>query len=151
MLVEVLTPSESVCTLGVARMRTLRHASDLLDTTPPEKAAPMSENQNARLAGKRVLITGTAGGQGEAAQRLFLQQGASVVGCDLRPGAAEASAKALREEGYDARGYDLDLSDPDATAAWVESAATSLGGIDVLYNNAAGFGFSPFANMTLAL
>ena len=111
----------------------------------------MNETQNARLAGKRVLITGTAGGQGEAAQRLFVQQGAAVVGCDVRAGAAEASAKALREEGYDARGYDLDLSDPDATAAWVESAATSLGGIDVLYNNAAGFGFSPFANMTLTL
>ena len=60
----------------------------------------------------------------------------------MRPArrAAEASAKTLRAEGYDARGYDLDLSDPDATAAWVESGAASLGGIDVLYNNA---GISP--------
>ncbi|MDQ1513069.1 MAG: hypothetical protein QOC59_911, partial [Microbacteriaceae bacterium] len=100
----------------------------------------MSETQSARLAGKRVLITGTAGGQGEAAQRLFVQQGAAVVGCDLQPGAAEASAKALREEGFDARGYDVDLADADAAAAWVESAAADLGGVDVLYNNAAGFG-----------
>ncbi|MDT7577170.1 MAG: hypothetical protein QOH17_3503, partial [Pseudonocardiales bacterium] len=111
----------------------------------------MSETQSARLAGKRVLITGTAGGQGEAAQRLFVHQGAAVVGCDLQPGAAEASAKALRDEGFDARGYDVDLADADAAAAWVDSAAADLGGVDVLYNNAAGFGFSPFAHMTLDL
>jgi NAD(P)-dependent dehydrogenase (short-subunit alcohol dehydrogenase family) len=111
----------------------------------------MSENHNGRLAGKRVLITGTAGGQGEAAQRLFVQQGAAVIGCDLRPGAAELSAKTLRAQGYDARGFDLDLTDPEATAAWVETAAAELGGIDVLYNNAAGFGFSPFGTMTLDL
>lgn len=74
-----------------------------------------------------------------------------MIGCDLRAGAAEVSAKALRQQGYDARGYDLDLTDPDATAAWVETAVGDLGGIDVLYNNAAGFGFTPFARMTLDL
>jgi FlaA1/EpsC-like NDP-sugar epimerase len=31
-----------------------------------------------RLAGKRVLITGTGGGQGEAAQRLFARE---ATGC----------------------------------------------------------------------
>ena len=78
----------------------------------------MTENQNARLAGKRVLITGTAGGQGEAAQRLFVREGASVVGCDLRPGAAEASAKALREEGYDAGGVCIDRVEPREQERW---------------------------------
>jgi meso-butanediol dehydrogenase / (S,S)-butanediol dehydrogenase / diacetyl reductase len=101
-----------------------------------------------RLEGKRVLITGTAGGQGEAAQRLFAGEGARVVGCDLQDGAADKTATELREAGLDAEGDTVDLSDATAAGEWVESAAERLGGIDVLYNNAAGFGFAPFAEMT---
>lgn len=104
-----------------------------------------------RLAGKRVLLTGTAGGQGAAAQRLFAEHGARVVGCDVQTGAAEATAEELRAEGFAVEGRQVDLSDPEAAREWVESSAELLGGIDVLYNNAAGFGFAPFAEMTLDL
>jgi NAD(P)-dependent dehydrogenase (short-subunit alcohol dehydrogenase family) len=37
------------------------------------------------------------------------------------------------------------------TERWIEEAASKLGGIDVLYNNAAGYGFAPFAEMDLKL
>src|SRR5712692_3187495 len=104
-----------------------------------------------RLQGKRVLLTGTAGGQGAAAQRLFAEHGAHIAGCDVQPGAARATAEELRAEGFDVHGSDVDLSDPDAAREWVESSAAALGGIDVLYNNAAGFGFVPFAEMELEL
>lgn len=111
----------------------------------------LSRVHRGRLEGKRVLITGTAGGQGAAAQRLFAQHGAKVVGCDVQPGAAERSAEQCRADGLDARGFDVDLSDVAATASWVEGAAEELGGIDVLYNNGAGYGFAPFASMTQEL
>jgi NAD(P)-dependent dehydrogenase (short-subunit alcohol dehydrogenase family) len=104
-----------------------------------------------RLAGKRVLITGTAGGQGAAAQRLFAEHGASVAGCDVQAGAAEATTEELRAEGYPVTGSTVDLADAEAARAWVESSADELGAIDVLYNNAAGFGFAPFAEMTVDL
>lgn len=104
-----------------------------------------------RLEGKRVLLTGTAGGQGAAAQRLFAEHGARVSGCDVQPGAAERTAAELREEGLDVEGSTVDLGDPDAARDWVEASADRLGGIDVLYNNAAGFGFAPFADMSLEL
>ncbi|QII00323.1 SDR family oxidoreductase [Rhodococcoides fascians A21d2] len=104
-----------------------------------------------RLTGKRVLITGTAGGQGAAAQELFAREGATVVGCDLHAGTAEASAALLRDRGYDVHGYDVDLSDPDSAREWIEAGTVRLGGIDVLYNNAAGFGFAPFSDMTIDL
>ena len=104
-----------------------------------------------RLDGKRVLLTGTAGGQGAAAQRLFAEHGARVAGCDIQPGAAEATAAELRAEGFDVQGSSVDLCDADAAREWVESSAHSLGGIDVLYNNAAGFGFAPFDEMDLEL
>ncbi|SFO50066.1 NAD(P)-dependent dehydrogenase, short-chain alcohol dehydrogenase family [Pseudonocardia ammonioxydans] len=105
----------------------------------------------ARLSGKRVLITGTSSGQGEAAQRRFAEEGARVVGCSLQEGAAEKTAALLQDEGYDAQGSTVDLTDPVAARAWVERAAETLGGIDVLYNNAAGFAFAPFTDMTIDL
>jgi NAD(P)-dependent dehydrogenase (short-subunit alcohol dehydrogenase family) len=104
-----------------------------------------------RLKGKRVLITGTAGGQGAAAQELFAQEGARVVGCDVQPGAAESTAATCREKGYDVVGHTVDLADPVAAARWVDEAAEALGGIDVLYNNGAGHGFAPFEDITLDL
>jgi meso-butanediol dehydrogenase/(S,S)-butanediol dehydrogenase/diacetyl reductase len=102
-----------------------------------------------RLEGKRVLITGTAGGQGEAAQATFAREGARVVGCDVQDGAAQGTAAKLQSEGFDVTGHTVDLTDHEAAAAWVEGAAESLGGIVVLYNNAAGFAFAPFSEMTL--
>ncbi len=104
-----------------------------------------------RLEGKRVLLTGTAGGQGEAAQAMFAREGARVVGCDLQDGAAQRTAEVLQAEGHDVTGYTVDLADPDAAEKWVEDGVAQLGGIDVLYNNAAGYGFAPFAEMTLEM
>jgi NAD(P)-dependent dehydrogenase (short-subunit alcohol dehydrogenase family) len=102
-----------------------------------------------RLVGKRVLITGTGGGQGAAAQALFAREGADVVGCDVKEGAAEASAEALRNEGLAANGRTVDLADHEAAASWVGWGIDQLGGIDTLYNNAAGVAFAPFSEMTL--
>jgi len=104
-----------------------------------------------RLEGKRVLITGTAGGQGEAAPAMFAREGARIIGCDVQEGAAEKTADALRADGHDVTGFTVDLADAEAAARWVDESAERLGGIDVLYNNAAGAGFAPFAEMSLEL
>ena len=101
-----------------------------------------------RLAGKRVLITGTGGGQGAAAQRAFCEQGARVVGCDVLEGAAEKVADELRAEGFEAYGVTVDLSTPGAARTWVDGGVETLGGLDVLYNNAAATDFAPFERMT---
>jgi NAD(P)-dependent dehydrogenase (short-subunit alcohol dehydrogenase family) len=118
---------------------------------PTNQRADEPRSHDMRLAGKRVLITGTAGGQGDAAQALFAEAGARIVACDVQEGAAERTASALRAEGHDVTGHTVDLADPEAAAAFIEGAAEQLGGIDVLYNNAAGYGSSPFADMTLEL
>jgi meso-butanediol dehydrogenase / (S,S)-butanediol dehydrogenase / diacetyl reductase len=102
-----------------------------------------------RLAGKRVLLTGTGGGQGAVAQELFCKHGARVIGCDIRPDAAAATAAALSAQGLWAEGHEVDLADPEAARAWVESSIATLGGIDVLYNNASAPAIAPFAELTL--
>lgn len=123
-------------------------------STLPADAAPAlvpTPPSGGRLAGKRVLLTGTAGGQGEAAQAAFVREGARVAGCDVQDGAAEGTAAALAAEGFDVVGSTVDLADPAAAARWVDESAERLGGIDVLYNNAAGAGFAPFDDMSLDL
>ncbi len=72
-----------------------------------------------RFEGKRALVSGAAGGIGQAVVELLTDEGASVVGVDLR--AAEAVAP-------------CDVSDPGSVATAVESAIGSLGGLDVLVN-----------------
>ena len=104
--------------------------------------------ESSRLAGKRVLITGTGGGQGAAAQELFCQHGATVVGCDVTEGAAEESAAQLQAAGLAASGVTVDLADMDAARAWVTQGVEKMGGLDVLYNNAGASQFAPFADMT---
>lgn len=105
----------------------------------------------ARLDGKRVLITGTGGGQGRAALELFVREGARVVGCDLQPGTAEAVAEDLRNSGFDAFGATVDLTVDAQAQTWVEESADRLGGIDVVYNNAAHAAFASFSEMTFNL
>jgi NAD(P)-dependent dehydrogenase (short-subunit alcohol dehydrogenase family) len=80
------------------------------------------------LDDKVVLITGTAGGQGAAAAKLFTEAGATVVGCDVKdaPGVAR-----------------VDLTDEDAVRAWIDEAAARHGRVDVLYANAGATRFSP--------
>jgi NAD(P)-dependent dehydrogenase (short-subunit alcohol dehydrogenase family) len=102
-----------------------------------------------RLDGKVALITGTAGGQGAAAARLFAAEGATVVGCDLDADRARAVAVEIGEAGGDMHLMaPVDLADHEAAAAWVARAMSAAGGIDILYNNASAPRVGPFAEMT---
>jgi meso-butanediol dehydrogenase/(S,S)-butanediol dehydrogenase/diacetyl reductase len=102
-----------------------------------------------RLDGKVALITGTAGGQGAAAARLFASEGATVMGCDLDAERAEAVAAEVRAGGGEMHSTaPVDLADPDAAKAWVEGAAERAGGIDVVYNNASAPRVGPFAELS---
>src|SRR5947209_5562544 len=92
-----------------------------------------------RLEGKRVFITGTAGGQGRAAAELFAAEGATVVGCDLQD--HELPAGETRAP--------VDLADPDAVARWIDWGVGAAGGIDVLYNNASAPRVGPWDELTL--
>ena len=101
------------------------------------------------LTGKRALITGTGRGQGEVIQRIFSSMGASVVGCDIRSGSAEATAASLFDAGHKVYGKTVDLGDPEAAAEWVNWGARQLGGFDVLFNNASKPIMEPFGAISL--
>lgn len=69
----------------------------------------------------RVLLTGPAGGVGEATRAALRARGARVVGIDRRAGDGILSA---------------DLRDPASVRRAVAEAVDALGGLDVLVNNA---------------
>lgn len=90
-----------------------------------------------RLAGKVALITGVGGGMGATAASMFCAEGARVVGCDLSVEGAAATEAVVRAEGGEITCTGgVDLGDAEAARAWVDAAAATYDGVDVLYNNA---------------
>ncbi|MER7006816.1 SDR family oxidoreductase [Dactylosporangium sp. NPDC000555] len=80
-----------------------------------------------RFAGKVVLVTGAARGQGAAEARRFAAEGATVIGCDVHDSA----------EIGDGVGYArLDVSSRAAWAGVVADVVGEHGRLDVLVNNA---------------
>jgi NAD(P)-dependent dehydrogenase (short-subunit alcohol dehydrogenase family) len=94
------------------------------------------------LDDRRIFITGLSRGIGRATARLFLAEGASVLGCARDEARLAATRAALLEEaGEDAAArfdaFPLDLARPDAPARAAEWIAARWGALDVLVNNAA--------------
>ncbi|NBW07719.1 MAG: SDR family oxidoreductase [Caulobacteraceae bacterium] len=86
------------------------------------------------LAGKVVIVTGGAGGIGEAITRSFIAQKAKVGFLDIDV----TRGKRLEAElGADARFVTCDLTDIPALKAAIQTVRDAFGPIDVLINNAA--------------
>jgi meso-butanediol dehydrogenase / (S,S)-butanediol dehydrogenase / diacetyl reductase len=97
-----------------------------------------------RLAGKVALISGTARGQGRVAALRFAAEGATVVGGDLlADDAAETAALVTAAGGTMLDAGRLDVTDEASVAAWVASAESAYGRVDVLYANAGAVRFGP--------
>lgn len=87
-----------------------------------------------RLEDKRVLVTGSHRGTGEATARAFAAEGATVIVHGLEPGQAETVAESIVDGGGKALAVSGELTS-DAGADRVAEAATAHGGVDVLVNN----------------
>lgn len=86
------------------------------------------------LEGATVIVTGGAGGIGEAITRAFVAQGARVGVLDLDNARGEALAKALSPSVEFVR---CDVTDIPALRAAIEQVRARFGPIGVLINNAA--------------
>jgi 3-oxoacyl-[acyl-carrier protein] reductase len=94
----------------------------------------------AAFSGKRVLVAGGSKGIGRAIALGFAAQGAAVSVCARGAEPLEATRAEIAAQGVAAHARPTDLARAEEVAAWVEQAAAALGGIDVLVNNASGFG-----------
>jgi NAD(P)-dependent dehydrogenase (short-subunit alcohol dehydrogenase family) len=82
-----------------------------------------------RFSGEPVLITGGAGGMGEAMARRLASSGARVAIVDLKPDAVADTAVRLRDEGLDVIGVAADTTDEESMAAAVEEAVGHFGSL----------------------
>lgn len=87
------------------------------------------------LKGINALVTGGSKGIGLAIAELFAIEGANVAICARNAEDVSKAAAGLTAKGVRAQGSAVDVGDPDALKAWVDGAATALGGVDILVCN----------------
>ncbi len=89
------------------------------------------------LRDKVALVTGGSAGIGLATARTFLEEGARVAICARGEARLQAAAAELRKlPGARVFARACDVRQPEQVRAWVDGAASELGGVDVLVNNA---------------
>ena len=93
------------------------------------------------IEGQRVLVTAGADGIGKHIVKSFRDGGARVHTCDI----SEEALETCRDEMPDVGVSLCDVSDDDAVGRMFEDVAETLGGLDVLVNNAGIAG--PIANL----
>lgn len=98
------------------------------------------------LDGKTAIVTGAARGQGAAAARRFVDEGARVVIADVLDEQGKELADSL---GASAVYRHLDVSDEADWAAVVDEAVESMDGVHVLVNNAGILRFAALPDMPL--
>jgi NAD(P)-dependent dehydrogenase (short-subunit alcohol dehydrogenase family) len=104
--------------------------------------------------GKRALVTGGGRGIGRAIALAFAQQGADVAIAARGRDELEHVAGEIRALGRKASVHLVDMGDTPKAVEMVDAAARSLGGLDVLVNNAGGItemagSIGPLAGTTL--
>jgi 3-oxoacyl-[acyl-carrier protein] reductase len=94
------------------------------------------------FTGKKAIVCGGSRGIGRAIALGFAQCGGNVSICARDPMALEETRAEIAKLGHKAHAMSADLSKGDAVRGYAKAAATALGGVDFLVNNASGFGAS---------
>ena len=94
------------------------------------------------LQGKKAIVAGGSRGIGRSIALAFAEAGADVSICARGEESLRATEAELKRFNHQVHAATCDLGDGPAVTAYVKSAAEALGGIDILVNNASGFGAS---------
>jgi 3-oxoacyl-[acyl-carrier protein] reductase len=93
------------------------------------------------FSGYRIVIAGGSKGIGRAIALDFLAAGGSVAVCARGREGLDALARDAGTNAGRLHTQACDLSQADQIERWIADAARALGGVDVLVNNATGYGF----------
>ena len=92
---------------------------------------------NLDLKGKTVLITGSGSGMGQHMAVGYAQEGANVAVNDINRDAVAETIKMVEEAGGTAHDATADITDLATVKDMIAVTESTLGGIDILVNNAA--------------
>lgn len=96
---------------------------------------------NLGLDGKRVIVTGAAGGLGRAFSYAFARTvsaaGAQVLVADVNAAGMAETVAQIGAQGGKAFAAEVDVTSAQSCAAMANQAAHQMAGLDVLVNNAA--------------
>lgn len=93
------------------------------------------------FSGYRIAIAGGSKGIGRAIVLAFLEAGAQVAVCARGRAGLDALRADARTHADALHTHTCDLGDAAQIERWIADAAQALGGMDVLVNNATGYGF----------
>ena len=105
----------------------------------------------AAMHGRNAIVTGGGGGIGKGIALAFARAGAGVAVVDIRGAEAQAVAADIVRAGGRAHAVQCDIADSGAVKAMVREAASALGSIDILVNNAAIMDRAPFLESDMAV
>src|SRR5258708_39812257 len=89
---------------------------------------------------KCVVVTGGSKGIGRSIALAFAEAGAKVSICARGKDALETTRKEIEKFGGATHAESCDLADGAAITRYIPAAAKAIGGIDLLVNNAPGYG-----------
>ncbi|HET6912552.1 MAG TPA: SDR family oxidoreductase [Rhodanobacteraceae bacterium] len=93
------------------------------------------------FTGYRIAIAGGSRGIGRAIALEFLEAGAKVSVCARGQDGLDQLRKDAGSSSDRLHTQPCDLANPDEIENWIAAAAKAMGGLDVLVNNATGYGF----------
>lgn len=94
------------------------------------------------LKGKNVVVTGGSRGIGRSIALAFADEGANVALCARSEGALKTTAAEIEARGVKVFAQSCDIGDAASLDGFLDAAHAALGSVDVLVNNASGFGIS---------
>ena len=96
-----------------------------------------------------AVVTGGASGIGAAISRRLASRGDKVAILDVQPDVLKAHLAALQDEGLDARGYEVDVTDRSGVQEAIASARRELGPIHIAVTSAGITSYAPFTELSI--
>ena len=114
----------------------------MADTESDDHGMTHDERPIVDFTDYRVAIAGGSRGIGRAITLGFLKAGAAVSACARGQAGLDALTKDAGTHASRLHAQRCNLADANNITSWIAAAAQAMGGIDVLVNNASGYGFA---------